>query len=352
VSVDADLVHDALQHTGGAFADDAVRLGILRQGILDFGSDRRQLRKESWKLLGTALEVLRMVDAPLDDGGQTIVAPLLIGGTAAGALVAERSARPFSDADRVLLDLLASRVAVAVENTRLYRQLNGLFRQFMPADVAAELVADPDQAALGGEVREVSILFADLRGFTSFSERSSPEQVVAMLNRYFAVAVPVVISHGGTVTTFIGDALMALFNAPSLQEDHAERAARAGLAMQAEIEAIVESPDAPRFRVGVNTGPALVGNIGSPQRRTYTAIGDAVNLAARLEPLAPIGKVVIGPATYAAIAHMADVDSLGHVQVKGKAEAIEAFALHGLSDLRRFSGTQVIRIPRKREATT
>ena len=120
----------------------------------------------------------------------------------------------------------------------------------MSPDVATALLADPTQAALGGEVAEVTVLFADLRGFTPFSERTTPDRVVAMLNQYFGRAVPVLLANGGTVVQFVGDAVMVLFNAPARQPDHALRAARAALGMQAAIEEVAErEPDWPRFRI-------------------------------------------------------------------------------------------------------
>lgn len=347
IKQDAELLEASLAHTGEAFTGDRVRLCILRNGLLDFAGDDRQLTQRTGELVGEVLVTGEPVEAALDDGGQVVVVPLTVRDAVAGMLLMERAGRSFATSDRWLMDLLASRLAIGVENARLYRQLNGLFSRFMPADVAAELVADPEQAALGGTIREVTALFADLRGFTSFSERSNPKDVVDMLNEYFGVAVPAVIHHGGTVTTFIGDALMALYNAPSLQEDHALRAARAALAMQQEVARIARGSDSPLFRVGVNTGPALVGNIGSTQRRTYTAIGDSINLAARLEGHAQPGEVVIGAATYAALGPTAVVRSLGMFQVKGKEHPVEAFVLQGFRTRRVDPGTMVIRLPPK-----
>ena len=142
-----------------------------------------------------------------------------------------------------------------------------------------------------------------------------------MLNQYFGRAVPVLLANGGTVVQFVGDAVMALFNAPARQPDHAVRAARAALGMQAAIEAVAErETDWPRFRVGVNTGPALIGNIGSDEFRNFTAIGDTVNLAARLEQeVAEAGQVVIGPTTQAAIKHVAIVRPLDPIEVRASA---------------------------------
>jgi adenylate cyclase len=180
----------------------------------------------------------------------------------------------------------------------------------------------------------VTVLFADLRGFTPFAERTSPDRVVALLNRYFGRAVPVLLANGGTVVQFVGDAVMALFNAPARQPDHALRAARAGLGLQAAIEAVAErQPDWPRFRVGINTGPALIGNIGSDEFRNFTAIGDTVNLAARLEQeVAEAGQVVVGPATHEAIKHLAVARPLDPIEVKGKRHPVACWVLEGLKD--------------------
>jgi class 3 adenylate cyclase len=155
-----------------------------------------------------------------------------------------------------------------------------------------------------------------------------------MLNRYFGRAVPVLLANGGTIVQFVGDAVMALFNAPARQPDHALRAARAALGMQAAIEAAAErEPDWPRFRVGVNTGPALIGNIGSDEFRNFTAIGDTVNLAARLEQeVAEAGQVVLGPTTHEAIRHLAIAHPLDPIEVKGKRDPVACWVLEGLKD--------------------
>ena len=165
----------------------------------------------------------------------------------------------------------------------VYHDLDRLFRQYMSPDVATALLADPSQAALGGEEREVTVLFADLQGFTAFSEHREPTEVVQMLNHYFGLAVPLLLAEGGTVTHFVGDALMVLFNAPIRQADHAHAAARAAIAVCEAIDAVASAhPEWPKIRVGINSGPALIGNIGGEDVRSFTAIGDTVNLASRL----------------------------------------------------------------------
>jgi adenylate cyclase len=208
------------------------------------------------------------------------------------------------------------------------RQLDELFRPYLSPQLAAKLRSDPDAAALGGEQREVSVLFADLEGFTAFSERAEPAGVIEMLNDYWARAVPAVAEEGGMVERFAGDAVMVVFNGADDQPDHALRAARAALGLQRATEALAaEKPDWPRFRAGVNTGPAVIGNVGSREQRSFTAIGDTTNLAARLQAAARPGQVVIGGATREALGEVAIVEALGRLDLKGKRQPVEAFLL-------------------------
>jgi adenylate cyclase len=185
-----------------------------------------------------------------------------------------------------------------------------------------------DETAAG--TREVSVLFADLEGFTSFSEGRDPREVSEMLNAYLRVAIPPIVrEHGGEIDRLMGDAIMATWGTRGDQPDHARRAVRAALALQAETARIAEEhPDWPRFRAAVNTGEALVGVLGAESGRSYTVIGDTVNLASRLESLAPPGAVVVGAATRAAVPE-ARTRALEPVAVKGKREAVEAFVLEG-----------------------
>jgi adenylate cyclase len=336
------LLERGVELTGQALRPDALRIGLVEGERLVFPD---AMRAGGWPEqpggddgdpgdpASASLRSLEPVEEPEGDGGR-LVLPLTVKDRAAGVLDVRRAEGEFADRDRWLLRALASQLSIGLENARLYRQLDGLFRQYMSPDVATALLADPTQAALGGDMAEVTVLFADLRGFTPFSERTSPERVVAMLNEYFGLAVPVLLAHGGTVVQFVGDAVMAVFNAPARQPDHARRAARAALGLQEVIEAVAErEPGWPRFRVGVNTGPALIGNIGSTEFRNFTAIGDTVNLAARLEQeVAEAGQVVIGPATHAAVANLAIARRLDPIEVKGKREPVACWVLEGLKD--------------------
>ena len=209
----------------------------------------------------------------------------------------------------------------------------GLFRHYLSPEVADALLADPSQAELGGATVEVSVLFADLGGFTSYAERSDPAEVVGLLNAYFGAAVPAVLEAGGTVVQFVGDGLVAMFNAPVRQADHPLRAARAALEIQRRTASLTEEhPDWPRFRVAVATGPAVVGNVGGEEVRSFTAIGDTVNLAARLQTEAGVGQVLVSPTTAQRLAGSADLRPIGERRLKGKAEPVAAFELVAIGD--------------------
>ena len=229
---------------------------------------------------------------------------------------------------------LRRRFGLTAEEASLVRRaageveaVKGLLQPYLSPQLAARLREEPETAALGGEEREVSVLFADLQGFTAFSERHAPTDVLAMLNAYWARAVPVVLDqHRGMIERFAGDAIMVVFNAAADQPDHALRAARAALALQ-QAAAGVGGDDWPTFRVGVNTGPAIVGNVGTEEQRSFTAIGDTTNLAARLQTAAEPGQVVLGETTYEAVREHADAEAIGRLDVKGKSAPVTAYRL-------------------------
>jgi class 3 adenylate cyclase len=186
-----------------------------------------------------------------------------------------------------------------------------------------------DQTISG--TREMSILFADLQGFTTFSETHEPQEVTTMLNTYFEVAIPPVVrAHGGDIDRLIGDAIMATFNRRGDQPDHARRAARAALALQEATSRVAdEHPGWPRFRAAVNTGEVNVSVLGAGGGRTHTVIGDTVNVASRLEGKAPVGGVAIGPATRERLPG-AVTEPLGELDLKGRSERITAHVLRSL----------------------
>jgi class 3 adenylate cyclase len=209
--------------------------------------------------------------------------------------------------------------------------MRGIVRRYFSPDVVDTILADPSRQELGGEIAEVTILFADLGGYTTFSGSRAPREVLGLLNAMFATAVPPILAEGGTPLQMPGDAVMAIFGAPRPQPDHARSAARAALAIRSAGQALArDHPDWPRFRIGLNSGEALVGNIGSEAFRNFTAIGDATNMAQRFQTMAEPGQIVIGPRTAELLGKEADLASLGQRLVKGRAEAVEPSTLLAL----------------------
>ena len=326
-----------LDRAGAALATERELSASL--GALAAVGERAKVGLGEEQLLTEALELIRPAygdvtvhlgrSVPPRDGW--LIYPLTVKGQPAGMV--EIPARNGSQTWTMLADTLANQLSIALENARLYAELGTLFRQYMSPDVATALLADPAQAALGGSIVEVSALFADLRGFTTFSEQVEPTEIVTMLNRYHGVAVPCILDNGGTVVQFVGDAILALFNAPARQPDHASRAVRAGLGLQTVVDEIAAGrPGWPRFRVGINTGPALVGNIGSEALRGFNAMGDAVNVAARLQTLAQPGQVVVGDTTMRQLSSEVTGSSLGELLVKGRLQPVRAYVVAAASD--------------------
>jgi adenylate cyclase len=216
------------------------------------------------------------------------------------------------------------------------RQMKKLFGQYVSRDVFKQLVADPSSARLGGHRREMTVLFSDIRGFTAITERGQPEEIVGMLNEYFTRMVEIVFRHQGTLDKFVGDMVMALFGAPLDDPAHAEHAVQAALEMQDalyELNARWQAQGRPVFDIGIgiNTGPMIAGNLGSEAIMSYTVIGDAVNLGARLETLnKDYGtRIIISETTRAGLDGRYLIRPLGDVVVKGKTQPVAIFELAG-----------------------
>jgi adenylate cyclase len=199
-------------------------------------------------------------------------------------------------------------------------KIQKIFENYMPPQVFQELLRQgPERTGITGDRRELTIMFADIRGFTGISERLEPEQVVELLNGYLAAATDVVFEHHGTIDKFIGDAIMALFGAPVPIENHALQTVRAAMAMQRRFaETPVRAGQRASFGIGINTGHGVVGTIGAPQLMSYTVIGDVVNVAARLQGEARAGEVLITEDTFHLVADHVDTEELGSLYVKGR----------------------------------
>jgi class 3 adenylate cyclase len=211
------------------------------------------------------------------------------------------SSRPnaFSAADVSILQSLGNQLGVALDNARLYQQLNELFHGYIAPQVASTLLDNPLNAQLGGQKREVTVLFADIDGFTGLSEQLQPEELLELLNACLGVATDAIIEYGGTIDKYMGDAVMALFNAPQDQADHAWRAVQAAISMQRKIREMTQGWEHKLvFSIGLHSGEAVVGNIGSDSLRNFTAIGDTVNLAKRIQESAAPGQVLVSKYTY------------------------------------------------------
>ncbi|MBI4272166.1 MAG: HAMP domain-containing protein [Candidatus Rokubacteria bacterium] len=287
----------------------------------------------------------------------TIAGASLLGALAAvilGVLVARRVAGPIAALTATAARVQAGDLDVALpvrsrdEVGRLTQAFNDMieglrqrdfirdtFGRYVSPEVAQELLASPEARRLGGEKREVTVLMSDLRGYTRFAELGDAADVMVVLNGVLARMTEVIIAHGGTINEFIGDAIFAIFGAPLAHPDHAERAAAAAIAMQ---RAMVEVNEAhaqrglPRFEmgIGINTGEAVVGNIGSEQRAKYAVVGAAVNLAARVEACTVGGQILLSPHTYARLRELVEVGEPFPVEVKGIAEPLLLYELRAI----------------------
>ncbi|HEY5611870.1 MAG TPA: adenylate/guanylate cyclase domain-containing protein [Thermoanaerobaculia bacterium] len=254
----------------------------------------------------------------------------------------------FTEEDLDLLTALANFAAVAIERAQLSekieeeRRIRARMERYHSPAVVEEIIkgsVNPDESEI--KSAEVSILFADISGFTTISETKKPEEVSEFLSHFFSCAVEAIFNHGGTLDKFIGDAVMAFFGAPLPQEDHAARAVRAGITMHrlvAKWNAEREKDGLPpvRIRVGINSGPAVVGNVGTEKRVDYTVLGSSVNIASRLESgVAKAGDLVVSQGTYERLKDEFKVLPLGDFQLKGLQQSMPAYKIldDGLDEL-------------------
>lgn len=276
----------------------------------------RKVMKERVALLSqdaAADEQFAGVDSIVSQGVRsTICAPLVAESGVHGALYADRL-DPFSSFkpdDLELISAVAAQTAVAVENVRAHERLareevaRANYSRFMPEYVVQQMLENPDSFKLGGVNQIVTVLFADIRGFTRLSEHANPENVVHMLNKYFSAMTDIIFAHGGTLDKYLGDGLMALFGAPTASPQDPSNAVKAAVAMQRRVRELKEELSEVGFKevgigIGLHTGEATVGYIGSERRSEYTAIGDTVNLASRLESNSKAGQILLSEATAA-----------------------------------------------------
>jgi adenylate cyclase len=277
----------------------------------------------------------------------TICAPLVAESGVHGAIYADRldPFAAFTPDDLELISAVAAQTAVAVENVRAHERLlreekaRANYSRFLPEYVVKQMLEHPESFKLGGVSQKITILFADIRGFTRLSEHADPEKVVQLLNKYFTAMTDIIFAHGGTLDKYLGDGMMALFGAPTATPDDATNALNAAVAMQRRVVSINEDLRAeglPEVAIGIglHTGDAVVGYIGSEKRSEYTAIGDTVNTASRLESNSKGGQILVSESASQSAHTRYELVALEPISVKNRVQPVPIFEV----DWRRASG--------------
>jgi adenylate cyclase len=246
----------------------------------------------------------------------------------------------FKEDDLDLLSALANQSAIAIENARLYEnvrsevRLRSNLQRYLSPGVVDKIMEESGEISLGGEKKEVTILFADIRDFTGRAEKMDPAAIVEMLNEYFLQMTDLVFKYEGTVDKYIGDCLMAIFGAPFSHSDDPLRAVYCALEMQKQLKSLQEEwrregREIFEVGIGINTGEVVAGNIGSTQRMEYTVIGDNVNIAERIEEVARGKQILISESTYQKVKGKIKVNKLAPLVLKGKTHPVSVFEVKG-----------------------
>lgn len=339
-SASADLYHDTIQ-MGEGFAG-WVALNGVPLIIDDAYTDCRFNPRFDKK---TGFRTRSVITVPLRCNNNKILGVI--------QAVNKKSASSFDRDDLELFQTFASMVSVSLENAQLVADLRKSLEQerrlaiekeklgaFLPRVVVDEVSKSREtRLALGGKVVEATVLFSDIKGFTSLSELMKPEDVVAFLNDYMTVMSDIIDAEGGLVDKFIGDGIMALFLSNASDVDHALRAVRAAIAMQDAVSAAKEKWSSMHpavvnleVRIGINSGEMVAGNIGSQSRMEYTVIGDNVNVASRIESNGKEGRVIVSEATYSRIKDYGiGATKLEAINVKNRRQPVRIYCIDGLN---------------------
>ncbi|MFO0693247.1 MAG: adenylate/guanylate cyclase domain-containing protein [Polyangiales bacterium] len=321
---------------------------------------KRQLAQGEEVVLSTTIieEVLRdkaavlSSDASIDNrfkGAHSIImqgirssmaVPLLHAGEVFGIMLLDSqiAANAFTEKDLQLFQNVANQAAIAIQNSLYAKRLEQeavtreRFQRLLSPAIAEQVLSGKVEVKKYGELRETTVLFTDIRGFTSMSEKSEAQEIVDMLNEYFELMVEIVFQNEGTLDKFVGDEIMALFGAPIAHSDDAYRAVKTGLEMMRTLDhfnqsRVAEGKPPIHIGAGINTGRMVAGYIGSSKALEYTVIGDAVNTGARLCSHATAGQIIISEHTYAKVREYFVVEELPPAQVKGKANALRIFSV-------------------------
>lgn len=342
---DANLTPIAMRARDNKLEAHARRLSIGRTITRKVMKDRVALLSQD----AASDEQFAGVDSIVSQGVRsTICAPLVAESRVHGALYADRldPFAAFKPDDLELISAVAAQTAIAVENARAHERLareevaRANYSRFLPEYVVKQMLENPDSFKLGGVSQTITILFADIRGFTRISEHAPPEKIVSLLNRYFSAMTDIIFAHGGTLDKYLGDGLMALFGAPTATPDDASNALNAAVAMQRRLLGINRELRDEGFTeigvgMGLHTGEAIIGYIGSDRRSEYTAIGDTVNTSSRLESNARGGEILISDATAKAAHSRYKLKPREPIMVKNRQQPVNLWEV----DWQRASGS-------------
>jgi adenylate cyclase len=275
----------------------------------------------------------------------TMTVPLLFGDEILGILHLDSqiATNAFTEKDLQVLTGIAAQAAIAIQNARLAKKIEheahtrAQLERLVPANVVDQMMTGELTIERGGKLCEATMLVADIRGFTAMSEKQKPETIVAMLNEYFEIMVDILFKHGGTLDKFVGDEIIGLFGAAIPLKDSPMRAILCALEMQKALRDFntgraTNNHEAIKVGIGVTTGQVVTGFIGSSKSMQYTAIGDAMNTAARLQSIAKAGEIIVSEQTMRFIADRVEALSLAPVEVKGKRDRMRVYNVVGMKE--------------------
>ncbi|RKX95742.1 MAG: hypothetical protein DRP84_03275 [Spirochaetes bacterium] len=317
--------------------------GILKQYIEKLKLTNKMLIVRELKRTKDAIVVMDILDKLTEDERETInkleaviFVPLVSKGEVIGILtLGERmNFQPYSEKVLESIKILSNQMVMAIENSRL-SNIRYAFSRYVSHQLVDNIISNPGSIKLGGEKRRVAVLFADIRSFTTMTEKMKPEDVVDLLNTYLSGLSEIVFKYEGTVDKYIGDCVMAVFGAPIAHDNDVERAIFSAIEMQVFVEDINNqreklNQENVRIGIGINYGEVIAGNMGSMDRMDYTVIGDVVNTASRLEGLAKGGQILVTRPVYDEVKYLVEGGFVDRMTVKGKEKPIDVYEIRDL----------------------